>query len=118
MVGHTGVFAATVEAVETVDSCLGGIVEATLAAGGALLVTADHGNAEEMVDRTTGGLMTAHTTNPVPIIIVTTDYDSLRNIGLRDGAVLCAIAPTVLELMGLTAPPEMSEPSLLNRVTD
>jgi 2,3-bisphosphoglycerate-independent phosphoglycerate mutase len=113
MVGHTGVFSAAVKAVETVDSCLGRIVESTLAATGAVLVTADHGNAEEMIDRETGGPMTAHTKNPVPVVLVTTEGDPLRNATLRFGAVLCVIAPTVLELMGLPVPSEMEEPSLL-----
>jgi 2,3-bisphosphoglycerate-independent phosphoglycerate mutase len=113
MVGHTGVFAAAVKAVETVDSCLGRIVEASLASGGALLITADHGNAEEMLDRVTGGPMTAHTTNPVPVLLVTIDADPLRNASLRSGAILCSIAPTILELLGMDVPADMTEPSLI-----
>jgi 2,3-bisphosphoglycerate-independent phosphoglycerate mutase len=115
MVGHTGVFAAAVNAVETVDACLGRIVDATLAAGGALLITADHGNAEEMIDRVSGEPMTAHTTNPVPVVLVTSDGDSLRHAELRSGVILCSIAPTVLELLGLDIPADMTEPSLITR---
>jgi 2,3-bisphosphoglycerate-independent phosphoglycerate mutase len=113
MVGHTGVFAAAVKAVETVDACLGQIVDATLSTGGALLVTADHGNAEEMIDRVTGGPMTAHTKNPVPIILVVPDDDPLRDATLRDGSVLSSIAPTVLDLLRLPRPEAMDQPSLL-----
>lgn len=113
MVGHTGFFAAAVTAIETVDACLGRIVEAVLAAGGVLLVTADHGNAEEMSDRETGGPMTAHTTNPVPIVLVTPDDHPLRRSTLRDGAVLCSVAPTIVELLGLQPPIAMVEPSML-----
>jgi 2,3-bisphosphoglycerate-independent phosphoglycerate mutase len=112
MVGHTGVFSAAVKAVETVDYCLGRIVDSTLQAGGAVLITADHGNAEEMIDRKTGGPLTAHTRNPVPVVLVTTEGDPFRHARLRSGAVLCAVAPTVLELMGLPVPSEMEEPSL------
>ena len=113
MVGHTGVFSAAVKAVETVDACLGRIVEATLATGGALLITADHGNAEEMIDRISGGPMTAHTTNPVPVLLVTAESDPLRKASLRSGAILCSIAPTILDLLGLEAPADMTEPSLI-----
>ncbi len=116
MVGHTGVFSAAVRAVETVDACLGEIVAATLNERGALVVTADHGNAEEMIDRETGGPMTAHTTNPVPIILVTTDQDPFRNITLRSGAVLSSIAPTTLELLGLPKPQSMDQPSLISKI--
>jgi len=113
MVGHTGDFTAAMKAVETVDGCLGQIVEATIAAGGALIATADHGNAEEMIDRETGGPMTAHTTNPVPVILVTSDSDPLRHSPLRSGAVLSSIAPTILDLLGLPYPKAMDQPSLL-----
>jgi 2,3-bisphosphoglycerate-independent phosphoglycerate mutase len=113
MVGHTGVFAAAVKAVETVDSCLGRIVEETISAGGFLLVTADHGNAEEMIDRVTGGPMTAHTKNPVPIVLVVPEDDPVRHIKLRTGSVLSSIAPTVLDLLRQPCPVSMDQPSLL-----
>jgi 2,3-bisphosphoglycerate-independent phosphoglycerate mutase len=108
MVGHTGVFQATVKAVETVDTQLGLVLEAVERVGGAALVLADHGNAEEMIDPATGGPMTAHTTNPVPCILVGAD-----EYGLRDGSVLSAVAPTILQLLRLEVPADMSTPSLL-----
>jgi 2,3-bisphosphoglycerate-independent phosphoglycerate mutase len=113
MVGHTGVFAAAVKAAETVDACLARVLDATLSAGGVALVTADHGNAEEMIDRVTGGPMTAHTTNPVPVILVTPEDHPLRHATLRQECVLSSVAPTVLQLMGLPVPPAMTSPSLL-----
>jgi 2,3-bisphosphoglycerate-independent phosphoglycerate mutase len=113
MVGHTGDFNAAVKAVETVDACLGELVAATLAVGGSLLVTADHGNAETMIDPVTGGPMTAHTTNPVPVVLVTPEADPRRHAVLRQDARLSAIAPTVLVLLGLPIPPTMTEPPLL-----
>jgi 2,3-bisphosphoglycerate-independent phosphoglycerate mutase len=109
MVGHTGVLAAAVKAVETVDACLERVCEAVLARGGEVLITADHGNCELMVDPETGQPHTAHTTNPVPIWWVTRDPKGRR---LRDGG-LADIAPTVLELLGLPVPPEMTGRSLL-----
>ena len=108
MVGHTGVLAAAVKAVETVDHCLGRIAEAIETAGGALLVTADHGNCETMMDPATGGPHTAHTTNPVPLILM-----GGGNKGVREGR-LADLAPTLLQLMGLEPPPEMNGQSLLN----
>lgn len=116
MVGHTGVFAAAVKAVEAVDVGLGRIVEAVLAVGGVALVTSDHGNAEEMIDRATGGPMTAHTTNPVPVILVTPDDHPLRYTHLREDGILSAVAPTVLQLLGLPTPSDMTTPSLLTMV--
>ena len=113
MVGHTGDLAATVRAIETVDGCLGQVVEATLAAGGTLLVTADHGNAEEMIDMVTGEPMTSHTTNPVPVILVGPEHFPHRHATLRQDGVLSAVAPTVLELIGLPAPAPMAQASLL-----
>ena len=113
MVGHTGVFDAAVAAVETVDACLGQVIEATLAAGGVALVTADHGNAEEMVDRATGRPMTAHTTNPVPVVLVAPDGHPLRRTSLRPDGVLAAVAPTVLGLLGVAVPSDMTERSLI-----
>jgi 2,3-bisphosphoglycerate-independent phosphoglycerate mutase len=113
MVGHTGVFSAAVEAVETVDRCLDRVLSAVLAAGGVALVTADHGNAEEMIDRVTGGPMTAHTTNQVPVVLVTPDEHPRRHGKLRADGILSGIAPTVLALMGLSTPEDMTTPSLL-----
>jgi 2,3-bisphosphoglycerate-independent phosphoglycerate mutase len=109
MVGHTGVLPAAVKAVETIDACLARVAEAALARGGELLITADHGNCEQMVDPASGQPHTAHTTNPVPIWWVTRDTRGRR---LRDGG-LSDVAPTVLELLGLPAPPEMTGRSLL-----
>ncbi len=102
MVGHTGAFAAAVEAIEVVDHCLGRVVEAVVDAGGELLITADHGNAELMCDPETGQPHTAHTTNPVPLLYVG------RPGELVAGGALSDIAPTLLRLMGLNAPGEMT----------
>lgn len=113
MVGHTGVFSAAVQAVETVDACLGRVLEAVATAGGSAIVTADHGNAEEMIDPVTGGPMTAHTTNPVWVILVTPDGHPLRNAVLRPDGILSAVAPTVLQLLGLAVPTGMTTPALL-----
>ena len=107
MVGHTGVIPAVVEAVETADACLGRVVEATHAAGGVCLVTADHGNAERMLEDDGVSPHTAHTTNPVPLVL-TVDGGTLR-----DGGELSDLAPTVLDLLGLDPPPVMSGASLL-----
>ena len=103
MVGHTGVLAAAIKAVETVDQGLGRIADAVAAQGGALLVTADHGNCEMMHDPETGGPHTAHTTNPVPVICA----GGPAGIKLHDG-VLADIAPTLLKLMELPQPVEMT----------
>jgi 2,3-bisphosphoglycerate-independent phosphoglycerate mutase len=108
MVGHTGNLTAAIKAVETVDTGLGRIVEAIKSAGGALLVTADHGNCELMRDPETGGPHTAHTTNPVPLVLF-----GARNRALVADGRLADIAPTLLELMGLPKPPEMTGHSLL-----
>jgi 2,3-bisphosphoglycerate-independent phosphoglycerate mutase len=108
MVGHTGVLSAAVKAVETVDTGLGRIVDAIQKAGGALLVTADHGNCEMMRDPVTGGPHTAHTTNPVPVVMT-----GAGNRTLVDGGRLADIAPTLLELMDLPKPREMNGVSLL-----
>jgi 2,3-bisphosphoglycerate-independent phosphoglycerate mutase len=113
MVGHTGVLSAAISAVETVDSCLGRVIEATLAANGFALVTADHGNAEEMIDIATGAPMTAHTTNPVPVVLVTPDDHPLRHASLRGEGILSAVAPTVLKLLGLAPPAAMTTPPLV-----
>lgn len=111
MVGHTGNLDAAIRAVEAVDSCLGRLSMAVEKAGGAMLVTADHGNAEMMMDGATGQAHTAHTTNRVPIFLV---GSSVRAQALRDGR-LSDIAPTLLELLGLAKPREMTGQSLLVR---
>jgi len=111
MVGHTGDLDAAIHACEAVDAGLGRAVAALEATGGAMLVTADHGNAEVMIDPETGGPHTAHTTNPVPLILVQAGTGA-RAAGLADGR-LADLAPTVLDLMGLAPPPEMTGRSLL-----
>jgi 2,3-bisphosphoglycerate-independent phosphoglycerate mutase len=111
MVGHTGVFPATVKAVEVVDAMLGRIAGPVLNNGGILAITADHGNAELKVDRATGAPLTAHTTSPVPFIVA-----GARGVqGLRDGGKLGDVAPTLLPLVGLEVPRDMSGDDL--RVT-
>jgi 2,3-bisphosphoglycerate-independent phosphoglycerate mutase len=103
MVGHTGVLPAVITAVETVDQCLARVLASSEKAGARVLITADHGNCEMMIDPVTGGVHTAHTTNPVPIVAVGTDAASLRPGGsLRD------VAPTVLGLLGLEQPADMT----------
>jgi len=102
MVGHTGDFDATVRAIETIDACLGRIVAAVQRAGGELLITADHGNAEQMFDQQTGQTHTAHTTNPVPLVYVG------RPAAMADTGALEDIAPTLLHIMGLPIPSEMN----------
>jgi 2,3-bisphosphoglycerate-independent phosphoglycerate mutase len=109
MVGHTGVLPAAVKAVETIGACLERVADAVLAMEGELLITADHGNCELMVDPATGEPHTAHTTNPVPIWWVTR---LARGRRLRDGG-LADVAPTLLELLGLPVPPEMTGRSLI-----
>lgn len=109
MVGHTGEFEAAVKAVEVLDECLKRVVKATLAAGGECLITADHGNVEQMLDSASGQAHTAHTLNAVPLILVS---EQAGRDGLRDGR-LCDIAPTLLQLMNVPIPPEMDGKSLL-----
>ena len=109
MVGHTGKLDAAIAAVETVDTCLGRLSEAVTAAGGALLITADHGNAEQMENPETGQAHTAHTMNKVPVILVNAPSGTGA---LADGR-LADIAPTLLELMGLAKPAEMTGRSLI-----
>ena len=104
MVGHTGSIPATLKAVEVVDQCLARIVAAATESGARLLVTADHGNCEMMIDPLTGGPHTAHTTNPVPFLIV----DEGGRHGLRKGGALCDVGPTILRLLGLEQPSEMT----------
>ena len=106
MVGHTGVYEAARLAVETVDECVGKVVEATARMGGISLITADHGNAERMLEDDGVTPYTAHTTNLVPFYLVGV------NVQLRDGR-LCDIAPTMLDLMGLEKPREMDGASLI-----
>lgn len=106
MVGHTGIIPAAVKAVETVDDCVGSLVEAVKEMDGVLFVTADHGNADKMLDEN-GEPFTAHTTNPVPFIIVNYPCD------VREGGKLCDIAPTMLKVMGLPQPTEMNGESII-----
>ncbi len=106
MVGHTGIIPAAVQAVETVDTCVGSLVEAVKEMNGVLFVTADHGNADKMLDEN-GEPFTAHTTNPVPFIIVNYPCD------VREGGKLCDIAPTMLKVMGLPQPTEMNGESII-----
>ncbi len=106
MVGHTGVIPAAVQAVETVDRCLHEVVEAVSASGGACLITADHGNADHMLEPD-GSPNTAHSLNAVPVIV------TVPGLGLRSGGVLADVAPTILELLGIDQPDEMSGHSLL-----
>ena len=108
MVGHTGVLAAAIKAVETVDAGLGAIADAVLAQGGALLVTADHGNCEMMRDPQTGGPHTAHTLNPVPVLLA----GAAAGTRLRDG-ILADLAPTLLALLGMAQPAAMTGRSLI-----
>ena len=107
MVGHTGNLEAAIHAIEAIDQCLGRLVKALHRCGGEMLITADHGNAEQMLDRKTGQPHTAHTSNPVPLIYVG------REGRLAESAALCDVAPTMLQIMGLTPPPEMTGRPLL-----
>jgi len=110
MVGHTGVMDAAVAAVKEVDKDVGLLVNRILEKGGRAFVTADHGNADQMVDPVTGEIFTAHTTNPVPFIACD---PALIGKELRDGGRLADIAPTMLDSMGLAVPAEMTGKSLL-----
>ncbi len=116
MVGHTGNLNAAVTAVETVDRCLHEILDAILAKGGTALVTADHGNADQMVDYASGEPHTYHTTHPVPCVLVATDPKNRleqKVVALRESAALCDLAPTILDVLGVTQPAEMTGTSLL-----
>jgi 2,3-bisphosphoglycerate-independent phosphoglycerate mutase len=113
MVGHSGKLEPTICGVETVDACLGRIYQTIRQHGGSMLITADHGNAEMMVDPATGGPHTAHTTNPVPFILVTEQGNKAR---VKDGGSLRDIAPTVLELLQLQQPKDMTGTSRIERV--
>ncbi|HVB31056.1 MAG TPA: 2,3-bisphosphoglycerate-independent phosphoglycerate mutase [Gemmatimonadaceae bacterium] len=110
MVGHTGSLPATIIAVETVDACLARLVAAAERAGARLLVTADHGNCEQMIDPGTGGPHTAHTTNPVPLVAVDAGQSAPVHgaAPLRSGGALCDVGPTLLTMLGLEPPPEMT----------
>ncbi len=108
MVGHTGIVSATVKAIETVDSCLGEIIELLLEKGGKALITADHGNAEVLKNED-GSPVTSHTTNKVPLMLV-----GDKDVELQEG-ILADLAPTILELMGLGKPEEMTGKSLIKR---
>ncbi len=109
MVGHTGVQEAAIAAVEAVDTCVGNAVEALLSVDGQMFLCADHGNCEQLVDYETGAPFTAHTTNPVPFIMI--NYDKAYK--LREGGCLADIAPTLIEMMGLEQPAEMTGTSLI-----
>ncbi|AJO76076.1 2,3-bisphosphoglycerate-independent phosphoglycerate mutase [Pseudomonas sp. MRSN 12121] len=108
MVGHSGVFDAAVKAVECLDQCVGRIVDALEKVGGEALITADHGNVEQMSDASTGQAHTAHTSEPVPFI-----YVGKRDLKVREGGVLADVAPTMLKLLGLPQPAEMTGTSIL-----
>jgi 2,3-bisphosphoglycerate-independent phosphoglycerate mutase len=106
MVGHTGVIEAAVKAVEAVDECLATVVDAVHSSGGACLITADHGNADHMLEPD-GSPNTAHSLNPVPVIV------TVPGLALRDGGVLADVAPTLLQLLGIEQPGEMTGRSLI-----
>jgi 2,3-bisphosphoglycerate-independent phosphoglycerate mutase len=108
MVGHSGSIPATIKAVETVDQSLARVLKAAESAGVRLIVTADHGNAEMLIDPETGGPHTAHTTNPVPLVVV--DWEQEQR--LRTGGALCDVAPTILSMLGIEQPPEMTGATL------
>ncbi|HET6681849.1 MAG TPA: 2,3-bisphosphoglycerate-independent phosphoglycerate mutase [Gemmatimonadaceae bacterium] len=109
MVGHSGSLPATIKACETVDACLTRVIAAAERSGVRLLITADHGNCEQMIDPATGGAHTAHTTNPVPFVLLGGDDQA----ALRDGGALCDVGPTILALLGVDQPSEMTGTSLL-----
>lgn len=110
MVGHTGSYEAAVKAVETVDTCLGRVLAAVESKGGSAIVTADHGNAEQMVDYVTGKPHTFHTLYPVPLVVMADKYKTAK---LRTNGALCDIAPTALQMLGLPQPAEMTGKSLI-----
>lgn len=110
MVGHTGVMESAIKAVETVDTCVGKVADKILSMGGAMLVTADHGNADQLIDPETDGAFTAHTTFPVPFIVI-----GCGDVSLREDGVLADIAPTMLDILGLEKPEEMTGESLFRK---
>jgi 2,3-bisphosphoglycerate-independent phosphoglycerate mutase len=109
MVGHTGIVDAAVKAVEAIDECVGKVYDSLIKVDGQMFVCADHGNVEQLIDYETGEPFTAHTTNPVPFILV--NYD--KAYGLKEDGCLADIAPTMIEMMGMTKPAEMTGKSLL-----
>ena len=113
MVGHTGVIPAAVKAVHAVDECVKKVVDKILSMGGSALLTADHGNADKLLD-TDGSPFTAHTTNPVPVVLISAD-EKYRNVTLRKDGILADLAPTLLEVMGLPIPEEMTGKSLIEK---
>ncbi len=110
MVGHTGKLDATIKAVEAVDAGVGRVVDAALAQGGAVLITADHGNAEQLIEYDTGKPLTSHTTNPVPFYFVVPQWPGVT---LRSGGILADVTPTILQLLRIPQPPEMTGHSLI-----
>lgn len=106
MVGHSGMLEPTIQAIEAVDECLGRVVDAIVAKGGVALITADHGNADEVITDA-GKPMTAHTTNPVPLIV------TKEGAELREGGILADLAPTMLHLLQLDKPAEMTGQSII-----
>lgn len=110
MVGHSGIFEAAVKAVEAVDACLGRIIEALKVNGGQCLITADHGNVEQMLSDDGAQPLTSHTIGPVPLVL----YSPTQGLGIKEGA-LCDLAPTLLDMMGMEKPAEMTGVSLLTR---
>lgn len=109
MVGHTGIMSAAIKAVETIDNCLGRVMEALLKVDGQMFMCADHGNSDQLVDYTTGEAFTAHTTNPVPFVLINCHAAK----GLKEDGKLCDIAPTLLDMMNIDKPSEMTGQSLL-----
>jgi 2,3-bisphosphoglycerate-independent phosphoglycerate mutase len=119
MVGHTGIFAAAVKAIETIDQCLGKVIDALQKIGGELLITADHGNAEQMRDNATHQAHTAHTSNLVPFIYIGRAASTAAgDASTATGGALSDVAPTMLYLMGLKIPHEMQGTSLLRLMSD
>ena len=112
MVGHTGSLPAAIKAVETIDECVQKVVDAMLAHNGTILITADHGNCEQMIDYKTGEPHTAHTTNPVPLILVTND----ETLKVKSGK-LADLAPTMLEILGIEKPEEMTKEVLNEKLS-
>ena len=111
MVGHTGKWNPIIESLAIVDECLGRVVDAVNETGGTMLLTADHGNAEDKIDFATGGELTAHTINDVPLLLIAPDSSGT----LAAGGKLCDVAPTICELLDLPQPAEMTGRSLLVR---
>ncbi|HCI78736.1 MAG TPA: 2,3-bisphosphoglycerate-independent phosphoglycerate mutase, partial [Ktedonobacter sp.] len=110
MVGHTGVIEAAIKGVEAVDAGVGRVVLATLSVGGGLLITADHGNAEQLIDYSNGKPFTAHTTNPVPLYLIVPQLASAK---LRSDGILADVSPTILQILGIPQPKDMSGRSLI-----